>query len=67
MLTQACFQIDVENRDYHHLSRFEIDGAKRISQHLSGTGASFRFAERISIARLVVRFKSKLNFELSSR
>ena len=24
-----------DDRDYHHLSRFEIDGAKRISQHLS--------------------------------
>jgi hypothetical protein len=23
------------HRDYHHLSRFEIDGGKRISQHLS--------------------------------
>ena len=26
----------VGNRDYHYLSRFEIDGGKRISQHLSG-------------------------------
>jgi hypothetical protein len=29
------FQIDVANRDYHHLSQFEIDGGKRISRHLS--------------------------------
>jgi hypothetical protein len=28
-------QINVANRDYHYLSRFEIAGAKRISQHLS--------------------------------
>ena len=27
--------IDVANRDYHYLSRFEIDGGKRISQHLA--------------------------------
>ena len=27
--------IDVENRDYHHLSQLEIGGGKRISQHLS--------------------------------
>jgi hypothetical protein len=26
--------ICVENRDYHQLSRFEIDGGKRISRHL---------------------------------
>ncbi|MGB9243130.1 MAG: hypothetical protein WCC03_07240, partial [Candidatus Acidiferrales bacterium] len=26
--------IGVANRDYHYLSRFEIDGAKRIYQHL---------------------------------
>jgi hypothetical protein len=32
----ACFQITVENRDYHYLSRFEIASDKRISQHLSG-------------------------------
>ena len=28
-------QITVANRDYHYLSRFEIAGDKRISQHLS--------------------------------
>jgi hypothetical protein len=28
-------RIGVDNRDYHSLSHFEIDGAKRISQHLS--------------------------------
>jgi len=32
----ADLQIGVENRDYHHLSQTEIDGGKRISQHLSG-------------------------------
>jgi hypothetical protein len=26
--------ICVENRDYHQLSRFEMDGGKRISRHL---------------------------------
>jgi hypothetical protein len=31
----ACFQITVENRDYHHLSQTEIAGGKRISRHLS--------------------------------
>jgi len=34
-LTFAPGRITVGNRDYHHLSRFEIDGGKRISQHLS--------------------------------
>jgi hypothetical protein len=28
-------RIGVGNRDYHYLSRFEIDGGKRISRHLS--------------------------------
>ena len=32
----ARVQITVENRDYHHLSRFEIGGGKRISRLLSG-------------------------------
>ena len=32
----ACFQISVENRDYHQLSHSEIGGAKGISRHLSG-------------------------------
>ena len=32
----TCSQITVEYRDYHHLSRFEVAGGKRISQHLSG-------------------------------
>jgi hypothetical protein len=29
------YQITVANRDYHYLSQCEIDGAKRIYQHLS--------------------------------
>jgi hypothetical protein len=32
-LGPRCLRITVGNRDYHHLSQFEIDGAKRISQH----------------------------------
>ena len=28
------FEIDVDNRVYHHLSQSEIAGGKRISQHL---------------------------------
>jgi hypothetical protein len=31
----AVPEIGVENRDSHYLSQTEIDGAKRISQHLS--------------------------------
>ena len=31
----ALFRINVENRDYHHQSRNEIDGGKRIYQHVS--------------------------------
>ena len=34
-VTDIDFQIDVANRDYHQLSRFEIGGDKRISQQLS--------------------------------
>jgi hypothetical protein len=34
---KRVFQITVANRDYHQLSRFEIGGEKRISQHLSGS------------------------------
>jgi len=30
--------LGVEKRDYHHLSRFEIGGAKRIYQQLSVPG-----------------------------
>ena len=33
-------RIGVEKRDYHHLSRFEISGEKRISRHLSGWSAT---------------------------
>jgi hypothetical protein len=33
-LVGGC-RITGENRHYHHLSQFEIDGGKRISQHLS--------------------------------
>ena len=29
-------EIGVANRDYHHLSQFEIDGEKRIYQQLTG-------------------------------
>jgi predicted nuclease of restriction endonuclease-like RecB superfamily len=36
----ALFRINVENRDYHYLSQFEIDGGKRIYQQLSKYGAS---------------------------
>jgi hypothetical protein len=32
--------VGVDNRDYHYLSQFEIDGAKRISRHLSPTSLS---------------------------
>jgi hypothetical protein len=39
-------RIDVENRDYHQLSRFEIAGAKTISRHLS---AGFLSRPRLSI------------------
>ena len=35
-LDEADFVRDVENRDYHYLSHFEIAGAKRIYQHLLG-------------------------------
>ena len=31
----AHFQITVDNKDYHHLSRFEIAGGKRISTSIS--------------------------------
>jgi hypothetical protein len=31
-----AFPVAVDEKDYHHLSRFEIGGGKRISQHLSG-------------------------------
>jgi hypothetical protein len=31
----ACFQITVENRDYHHLSQCEIDGFGVASRRLS--------------------------------
>jgi hypothetical protein len=34
-LDEADFVRDVANRDYHYLSQVEIDGAKRIYQHLS--------------------------------
>ena len=34
LLGYASIQVTVENRDYHHLSRFEKDGGKSISQHL---------------------------------
>ena len=43
-LDVADFVRDVENRHYPYLSQTEIAGAKRISQHLSGTGWSL-FAE----------------------
>jgi hypothetical protein len=36
MVSLGYFQIGVANRDYHHQSRFEIGGRKRISQHLFG-------------------------------
>ena len=35
----ACFWITVANRASHYLSRSEIDGAKRISQHPFGRAA----------------------------
>jgi hypothetical protein len=35
-LDETDFVRDVENRDYHYLSHFEIDGAKRIYQQLEG-------------------------------
>jgi hypothetical protein len=38
--------IGVENRDYHHLSHFEIGGAKRISQHLSGNEQKSRLVRQ---------------------
>jgi hypothetical protein len=38
----AHFQITVDNKDYHHLSRFEIAGGKRISQHLFRLGRFLR-------------------------
>jgi hypothetical protein len=37
---------DVENRDYRHLSQFEIGGGKRISQQLSVPGALAQMFER---------------------
>src|SRR5258708_4014692 len=43
----ACFQIGVDNRDYHYLSQVEIDGAKRISQHLSSQAPKRRRLTRI--------------------
>jgi hypothetical protein len=43
----ARFGIGVENRDSHHLSQFEIDGGKRISQHLSGLNLSHVRDERV--------------------
>ena len=47
------FRTDVANRDYHYLSLFEIDGAKRISRHLSffvrkSTEDNFRLADNPS-------------------
>ena len=41
----AFFRITVVNRDYHYLSQFEIDGAKRIYQHLSAQKVSTRQLE----------------------
>ena len=34
-LDETDFVRDVENRDYHYVSHFEIGSDKRISQHLS--------------------------------
>jgi hypothetical protein len=36
VIGNRSFQIDVANRDYHHLSHLEIDGGTRIYRHLSG-------------------------------
>ena len=36
-LDKADFVRDVENRDYHYLSHFEIAGDKGISRHLSAS------------------------------
>jgi|SRR5215469_5423985 len=38
VLPDIDIPIDVANRDYHHLSQTEIDGAKRIYRHLSRSG-----------------------------
>jgi hypothetical protein len=43
------FRISVGNRDYHHLSHFEIDGAKRISQHLSRSHQKIRSQRLVTI------------------
>jgi hypothetical protein len=56
--TDIDFQIDVENRAYHHLSQSEIAGAKRISQHLSGDTSSTS-----PIARQVTHSLNRRNVE----
>jgi len=43
------YRIDVANRDYHYLSQFEIDGAKRIYQHLPTKGFTARISEAIGL------------------
>ena len=48
--TDIDFRIGVENRDYHHLSQFEIDGGKRISQHLSQLKRQARIPHPLLVA-----------------
>jgi len=42
-------QIGVDNRDYHYLSHSEIDGGKRISQHLSGPARSGTLTGQVKV------------------
>jgi hypothetical protein len=48
-LDGADFVRDVANRDYHYLSRLQIDGGKRISQYLSGMGFANSFAFKTAL------------------
>jgi hypothetical protein len=45
--------ITVDNRAYHYLSRFEIAGAKRIYQHLSGPTICKTYSPITAVTQIV--------------
>ena len=63
----ADLQIGVENRDYHHLSRFEIGSDKGISRHLTSFPPESRMSSEQPTGNLKLRIAAASLGRLTGR